>query len=118
MVPSDFELVVLAPQVSRHPTHCIVVGMCSVRNCAAVQHCSTLVIAYLGPWGRELYLLPQLLLMLMLMLLRLNLLRLLLQEPELTAWQGASAFAAGDNYWQCVRTKQQYEEQGGGRRDR
>uniref|UniRef100_A0A383W4Y3 Uncharacterized protein n=1 Tax=Tetradesmus obliquus TaxID=3088 RepID=A0A383W4Y3_TETOB len=40
------------------------------------------------------------------------------QEPELTAWQGASAFAAGDNYWQCVRTKQQYEEQGGGRRDR
>jgi actin-related protein len=43
---------------------------------------------------------------------------LLLQEPELTAWRGASAFAAGDNYWQCVRTKRQYEEQGGGRRDR
>lgn len=35
-----------------------------------------------------------------------------LQAPELTAWRGASAFAVGDNYWQCVRTKQQYDEQG------
>lgn len=44
----------------------------------------------------------------------------LVQNPALTAWRGASAFAAGDNYWQCVRSKQQYDEQGPsvGRRDR
>eukprot|EP00775_Hariotina_reticulata_P008319 gene8319-8504_t len=33
-------------------------------------------------------------------------------EPELTAWRGASAFAAGDNYWQCVRSRKQYQEAG------
>jgi actin-related protein len=41
------------------------------------------------------------------------------QDPELTAWRGASGFAAGDNYWQCVKTRQQYYEAGAGsRRDR
>lgn len=40
------------------------------------------------------------------------------QDPELTAWRGASMFAAGEGLWQCVKTRKQYNEAGAGRRDR
>lgn len=39
-------------------------------------------------------------------------------DPELTAWRGASMFAAGEGLWQCVKTRKQYNEAGAGRRDR
>lgn len=42
----------------------------------------------------------------------------LLQDPELTAWRGASMFAAGEGLWQCVKTRKQYNEAGPGKRDR
>lgn len=39
-------------------------------------------------------------------------------DPDLTAWRGASMFAAGDGLWQCVKTRKQYNEAGAGRRER
>lgn len=36
-------------------------------------------------------------------------------DPELTAWRGASGFACSENFWQCVKSREAYFEQGGGR---